>query len=214
MLSVMSSTDEDDLIGIWENRLMMEGNPYKGIYFGDVIEQDRAILLQKQVTQDGVSPRPFFIVVNEDHIRLNGPSFPLMLTGRIGMVYMDEVTNQYLRFEFIGEVKESQDWLAKVKYFDDGKEGTLSPVFDTVVLLPDNFFQFVRLVPTELASPFIPENGIVADVVTLNDRKNLAALRLRQKQQHPLLKLEAASAYVDFHRRVSSGDFSVNIMIR
>ena len=59
MLSVMSSTDEDDLIGMWEDRLMMEGNPYKGIYFGDVIEQDRAILLQKQVTQDGVSPRPF-----------------------------------------------------------------------------------------------------------------------------------------------------------
>jgi hypothetical protein len=231
----LESSDDDDmettdggviLAKKYETLLLQQGNPFCGIPLTCVdhfpLLKDCTVATPQ--SNDADAERPMFQFLREKkpmHIRLMGGSFPLKLKNQKGAVFFDEGgCTRFVGFQFSGNL--GADGLASVLY-DDGRTGTLSPVFDDMVLYgmgtsvcQNENMNMIEVLFNQRIESDGPHEGISRSELMecFGKRKLLLNLRKRQRQPHPLLLERSAERYKAWANTMSHGDFSCHIMIK
>ena len=195
--------DEDEILWSTEKLLMKCGNPPDGITLDDIDEEAWDILRKKEISVGGDKCHMFSINSGE-RIRLAGASFPLHLSGRRGFVwYRSE--KKFHSVLFLSEVCEEDDWQAQVRY-DTNEIGSLSPVFDDIIIVGEG--QGLKDI-----SAINSLSSHISDIPNEN-KSTKEKLTTRQMKPHPLLALSTGSELAKAADNSGSGGISMHLMIR
>ncbi len=117
------------------------------------------------------------------------------------------------------------DYSIKCRYDSTGEQGQLSPVFDEIVVFQSGYtIATTDIIGSKLEAMInhrCSQNSAASDQAgntqDLNIRSSAYRFRLKKNRMHPLMwehRAVKSSRWVEFSKRQSWGDFSINALLK